>query len=113
MFLTATSIRLVGPLSANGTGRVEIFFKGQWRAICSDRYWDVDDAKVACRELGFKYTIRALPREEVPNGGGQIWLSKVHCYGREQNLSCCSHDQLGDNSCNYGEAGVQCSSAGK
>ncbi len=101
-----------GPLSANGTGRVEIFYNGQWGTICDDG-WDINDAKVVCRELGNKDAVRALQGYNVPDGTGQIWLDNVACTGNEQYLSNCFHTEWGSHNCKHHEdAGVECSSTG-
>ncbi|XP_046846617.1 scavenger receptor cysteine-rich type 1 protein M160-like isoform X2 [Xenia sp. Carnegie-2017] len=102
-------IRLQGPRSSTGTGRVEIFYDGEWGTIC-DYDWDLNDAKVVCRELGYRFALRALRGFYVPDGRGKIWLNYVGCYGNEQNLSSCSHSQWGSNNCrHYKDAGVECS----
>ena len=107
------SIRLEGPLSSNGTGRVEIFYNGEWGTICYN-YWDINDAKVVCRQLGYRYAISALRGGRVPNGFGRIWLERVGCTGSEQNLSSCYHRGWGNSYCrHYQDAGVECSSTGK
>ena len=99
-------------MSSNGTGRVEIFYRGQWGAICNNS-WNINDAKVVCRQLGYRFTVRALPGSEVPSGSGQIWLDYVGCSGHEQNLTECRHDGWGNHYCNHSQvAGVECSDTG-
>ncbi|CAB4015815.1 deleted in malignant brain tumors 1 -like, partial [Paramuricea clavata] len=106
------SLRLQGPLSENGTGRLEVFYNGQWGTICDDK-WDIDNAKVVCRQLGYKYAFRELRGIDVPDGTGQIWLDDVNCIGNERRLASCSHTGWGNNDCKHKEdAGVECLSQG-
>ena len=108
------TLRLEGPLSANGTGRVEIFYKGKWGTICY-KDWDIYDARVVCRQLGYAYTVKALRRGSyVPEGTGPIWLAYVNCGGNERTLSSCSHRGWGEIShCKHSDdAGVECVSLG-
>ena len=100
-------------MGANGSGRVEVFYQGQWGTICNDE-WDINDANVTCRQLGYKYAVRVLSEDEVPDGFGKIWLDEVNCTGSEQNLTSCSHEGWGNHDCEHDEdAGVECSSTGK
>ena len=106
-------LRLVGPSSANGTGRVEVLYRGEWGTVCDDS-WDINDARVVCRQLGYRFAVRALVQGDLPTGTGQIWLDNVRCTGNEQSLSDCSHNGWGIHNCIHSEdAGVECSSAGK
>jgi hypothetical protein len=105
---TGVSVRLRGPSSSIGAGRVDVFYNGQWGTVCDDS-WDINDATVVCRQLGFISAVRALQGSNVPDGTGQIWLDGVSCTGLEQNLINCSHKGWGVHNCAHSEdAGVEC-----
>ena len=110
MIFTEAYLRLQGPLSSNGTGRVEIFFNGEWGTI-SDYNWNIYDATVVCRQLGYLYAVRSLRTYQVPDGSGRVWLRNVACTGHEQNIANCSHDGWGHSTWwHYYDVGVKCSS---
>ena len=102
-----------GPLSADGVGRVEIYHGEQWGTIC-DNNWNLRDARVACRQLGYKYTVKALRGSDVPDGTGKIWLNNVVCTGSEPSLESCHHRGWENHNCGHAmDAGVECSSTGR
>jgi deleted-in-malignant-brain-tumors protein 1 len=111
LLVVTVNVRLRGPFSSGGIGRVEVFYNETWGTICGDR-WDINDARVVCRQLGYQdqNAVKALQGSQVVHGTGRIWLDEVACSGREQNLGSCLHGGWGSHDCSHSEdAGVECS----
>ena len=105
-------LRLQGPLSDNGTGRIEVFYHGYWGTICDYR-WHMRDARAVCRQLGYQDVSRALRGGQVPSGSGQTLLSDVVCTGEEKNFTSCNNRGWGVHSCTHSkDVGVECSTKG-
>ena len=93
-------VRLAGTLSSL-EGRVEIFYKGKWGILCDsrpvshdyevrDEDWDIWDAQVVCRQLGYltaiQYWRNMLPAEtSLP-----AIMTNQRCRGAEANLGECN-----------------------
>ena len=97
----------------NGTtkyeGRVEVYYNGEWGTVCDD-FWDLNDAQVVCRQLGFGPPITARIKSFYGRGSGQIWLDDMNCIGTELAIGECSHIGWGKHNCKHKEdASVQCS----
>ena len=100
-------LRLVGG-STNNEGRLEMRYNGEWGTICDDD-WSNRNAKVACRQLGYKYAERSS--RDFGAGNGTIWLDNVGCTGNESSLLDCNHGGLGVHNCDHAEdIGIICSS---
>eukprot|EP00058_Branchiostoma_floridae_P007110 XP_002592598.1 hypothetical protein BRAFLDRAFT_68921 [Branchiostoma floridae] len=104
------AIRLVGG-SLSREGRVEVYHDGQWGAVCDDAF-DISDAHVVCRQLGYTGAAEARTEAAFGMGSGQIWLDNLACGGSETNIEHCSHNGWGSHNCVHSEdAGVVCSNA--
>jgi len=91
------------------TGRVEIFHGGQWGTVCSDS-WDINDANIVCKQLGFPQATQAFGGAYHGQGSGPIWMDDVACSGNESFLFECSHRGWGINDCTHSkDVSVQCS----
>ena len=104
-------VRLVGGGSKTyPQGRAEVFFNGSWGTVCDDG-WDLKDANVVCRELGFPEALTASKAAAFGAGQGKIWMENVQCVGDESSLTECNHQGWGKGNCSHSEdAGAVCTS---
>ncbi|NWH51418.1 DMBT1 protein, partial [Fregata magnificens] len=90
-------------------GIVEIYHYGGWITVCDDS-WDLNDAKVMCRQLGCGSAVSAPSSAYFGQGSDYIYLDDVHHTGSESSLFQCRHGGWGVHSCGHQEyAGVVCS----
>ncbi|XP_071506652.1 scavenger receptor cysteine-rich domain-containing group B protein-like [Diadema antillarum] len=103
------AVRLVDG-SGSHEGRVEIFHDSEWGTICDDS-WDMADANVVCRQLGYESALSTQSSTYFGRGqdNQEIFLDDVNCYGDEEELSECSSNGWGNHNCGHNEdVGVIC-----
>ena len=109
LVLTGGSIRInnSSPIPS-AEGRVEIFYDGKWGTICDDG-WDINDANVFCRQMGFTRALRAYSRATHGQGTGPIWMDDLACSGSESQIHECRHRGWGKHDCTHSrDASVRC-----
>uniref|UniRef100_A0A671QAV9 SRCR domain-containing protein n=1 Tax=Sinocyclocheilus anshuiensis TaxID=1608454 RepID=A0A671QAV9_9TELE len=91
-------------------GRVEVLHRGQWGTVC-DKFWDLADAAVVCRELNCGEPVDVLSDAHFGPESGPIWMYFAMCNGLESTLKNCGPLRQGEQGCGpNGNAGVICSS---
>ena len=131
MSVTCTygDVRLVGG-SNQYEGRVEVCINDQWGTVCDD-HWDITDATVVCKQLGYAYTGskytfsfflcdskcdmplraggRAYSNAYFGTGSGPIFLDDVQCTTSSSLLLECSSRPIQTHNCLHSDdAGVGC-----
>ena len=113
LFLSLAAVRFLedGVRSA-WEGEIEVYYGGQWDRVCNSN-WDINDAEVVCRELGFSGVTSAEYSRAIHGLRDTAILDGALCTGEELHLLDCprfvplsnvTNDCLG----NY--AGVTCMS---
>jgi len=88
---------------------VEILLHGEWGTVCDDD-WDLNDANVVCKQLGYSMGASAARSSAYfREGSGIVWFDDVQCTGSEAHLYDCLNDGIGIHNCRHTEdAGVTC-----
>ncbi|XP_038069911.1 deleted in malignant brain tumors 1 protein-like [Patiria miniata] len=111
-------VRLAGTLNAY-EGRVEMY-NGVWGTVCNsgsildplhssrEEYWDIKDAQVVCRQLGFltakRYAIGGLQESTLP-----VIMTGTRCKGAEAYLAFCQVSYSGLHRCSHDQdVSVEC-----
>ena len=107
LFFVIDGVRLVGRDNFANHGRVEVFYSGIWGTVYGGRSWDIKDANVVCRQLGFEGAVKAVDHPGVAQHR-MTWMYNVQCAGNESSLVECNHKGSGQSSCYGVNAGVVC-----
>ena len=117
-------MRLGGTGSSAYKGYVEgLGSNGQWAGICDDEF-DINDANVICKMLGFPRAMVALASSTdsgnspaydlygpAPSGNNFV-LSELKCTGNEPSIFDCPHsDELTEHCWATEIAGIQCATS--
>ena len=94
------TVRLVQG-TGNNTGFVELNLLGQWVQICGWYSWDILDASVVCRELGYLTAVSATvkTRYNYQYYYRRFTTYTYSCTGDESTLKQCSTSY--EHYCNY------------
>ena len=86
-----------------------MFINGAWGTVC-DNGWDLKDANIVCRQLGYGKAVTAPKTAAFGRGQGNIWMTNVRCTGNESSITQCAHNGLEKGNCSHrNDAGVICS----
>ena len=87
------------------TGRIEVFINGQWGTVCDDG-WDINDAHVICRQLGYLGARTKYCCAQYGQGTGP--MLRLGCQGSEASFHECSQVVSPSGCAHHEDAGVEC-----
>lgn len=89
-------------------GRVEVYHEGTWGTVCDDGF-DITDANVICRQLGYSSANASHCCAHFTHGVGAIHIDDLACSGLESRISECPNRGWGEHNCAHTEdASVTC-----
>ena len=76
--------------------------------MCDDLF-DINDARVVCRHIGYPGAVQYHKEAYFGQGSGPILLDNLACYGTETVIFDCPRNDVGDHNCKHNEdVGVEC-----
>ncbi|KAJ8032575.1 Galectin-3-binding protein [Holothuria leucospilota] len=92
----------------NLSGWVRILYYNRWGAVSRDEEWDLNDARVVCRQLGYDNATR-ISWDYSWKESAVVWMRDVQCRGNETSILSCRHERYQYNNFRTGtNAGVVC-----
>ena len=86
MYAASKAVRLVGGSTSN-KGRVEVYYSGQWRSVCStSSSFQSDEATTVCRQLGYNVATRRTTTYYTSSSS----TVSISCSGIQSSLSRCT-----------------------
>ncbi|XP_030649949.1 LOW QUALITY PROTEIN: antigen WC1.1-like [Chanos chanos] len=82
------------------SGRVEVYDGKSWSTVC-DADFDLQDAAVACRELGCGVLVKVLGAAAFGKGEGQVWSEEIQCRGNESQIALCPTSSSQRRNCSH------------
>ena len=110
LLLPARYVRLrEGTVANEGRVEVDVERNDMWQTVC-DVDWDLIDADVVCKELGYHYAISAVSGAYFGQGMLSVWRG-ANCTGGESSITACQ-PAVGAFCLHSMDAGVVCSTSG-
>ena len=81
---------------------MEVYHNGTWGTVCDDD-WDLQDAMVVCRQLGYINATAAVGPARFGSGSGPILFSELSCVGNESTITECDHRSTGGHNCSHSQ----------
>ena len=88
-----------------------MFYSGMWGTVC-DNKWDLTDANLVCRRLGFVKASSYKGNAYYGQGTEHIWLTDVECNKFDNYLEDCSYSVSGDSCEHSHDVGLVCTNEG-
>ena len=101
-------------MGGNGTHEGNVFLDGM--PICGGYSWDIKDAWIVCKQLGFASVVKFTRYSKFGRVNNLFRMREVNCLGTERLLADCPHkkdgscSRLGSMDGSNMAAGVICSS---
>lgn len=91
-------VKLTNGLTPN-QGIVEVFYGGVSGLVCGDNQWNLLNAHVVCRQLGYDMATSTTAILKAGSNLDWYWIGDVTCIGNETRLFECSSSGFGNAKC--------------
>ena len=105
-------VQLVGG-SVPNEGRLKVYLNGAWATVNGDGF-DMTDANVVCRSLGYGDARNYVTTPDFGRGTGSILMDEVGCQGTEDSIFDCTYNLQHESSDTHdNDVGITCRGRGR